>query len=605
MRLAFLWVLCLGAVSGLGASRNVAIPEICRMLAYLHMNRLQRKVMLVILVIIVVPMLVTGRLSASWIAARTDESIERWIREAAEVNKASLSRIHEHSRLFADVLEETAHGDLRLDDGATPIPPQLWKLANELGINLVQVYDTDGKLVYSSHPIRLATYWSQGQDTAVVKADQGGKSLLAAITIVRIPHGAPRHYRLVLGTLFDKELLSRLGQTSGLKTRLFYPREGDFAKAFSEDGRPLHLRLPPEGFAQLQHRQPYYSRQAEAGRYWGLYTPVVDATGAVEAVLFSGLERQGGTRLLTDQGSLTLVITFLGLLLAGVTGFLLGRIVVRPVEYLRNGVMKVAAQDFKASIPLHSRDELGDLAQAFNDMAQRLREARDEQRREFQRDKIAALGELSLAMAHEIRNPIGVINTAARLMESAQNPGKRAELQRMIREESKRLDHFLRDFQQLARHRHPEFSEVDPLEPLESALRVMLAGRDDVQVLWRIGHDRCKVRADRELLRQAWVNLIRNALEAIGAQPGTLTVKTECVGDTVTVSLQDSGPGIPRERMTRLFEPFFTTKEHGSGLGLTIASTLVEANGARLELVPEAGPGACFAMCFRVQREEN
>jgi signal transduction histidine kinase len=575
------------------------------MLAFLHTNRLQRKVLLVVLVIIVVPMLITGRLSAAWIAGRTDESIERWIREAAEVNKASLSRIHENSRLFADVLEETAHGDLALGRSASPVPPQLWKLAGELGINLVQVYDEDGKLVYSSHPIQLATHWTHGQDTAVVKVEQDGKSMLAAVAIVRLPHDAPRYYRLVLGTLFDKDLLTRLGQASGLKTRLFYPREGDFAKAFSEEDQPLRLRLPAAAFEQLQQHHAYYSTQAEGGRYWGLYTPVGGANGAVEAVLFSGLERQGGTRLLTDEAALTVAITLLGILLASVTGLLLGRIVVRPVEYLRDGVMKVAAQDFKASIPLHSRDELGELAEAFNDMAQHLREARDEERREFQRDKIAALGELSFAMAHEIRNPIGVINTATRLLESARDPARRAELQRMVREESQRLDQFLRDFQQLARHRHPVFASLDPLAPLEAALTVMLAGRDDIEVVRRLAHDRCRVRADGELLRQAWVNLVRNALEAIGPRPGRLVVSTQCTDATVSVLLRDSGPGISLEQMTRLFEPFFTTREQGSGLGLTIASTLVEANGARLELVTGEGSGACFAMRFQIANEES
>ena len=570
------------------------------MFALFPMNRLQRKVLLVILVIIVVPMLITGRLSAAWIAGRTDESIERWIREAAEVNKASLSRIHENARLFMDVLEEARHGHLKLDGTRSPIPPRLAKLARELGINLVQVYDAGNKLVYSSHPVHLATYWSHGQDTAVVKADEDGRSLLAAITITRVPRDAPRHYRLVLGTLFDKELLNRLARQSGLRTRLFYPREGDFAKAFSEEATPLKLSLPAPAFAQLRQRRPYYSREAEGGGYWGLYTPVVDATGAVEAVLFSGLARRGTSRLLSDEGTLTVAITLLGILLATVTGLLLGRMVLRPVEYLRDGVMRVASQDFKASIPLNSHDEIGELAQAFNDMAQRLREARDEQRREFLRDKIAALGELSLAMAHEIRNPIGVINTASRLMESAQDPRKRAELQRMIQEESRRLDQFLRDFQQLARHHHPEFAVLDPLEPLEAALQDMLAGRDDIRTERHIAHGRCRVRADRELLRQAWVNLVRNALEAIGAVSGKLTIYTQCQGDTVSVLLQDSGPGISMEQMTRLFEPFFTTKEQGSGLGLTIANTLVEANGARLELVPDVKHGACFAIRFQV-----
>jgi len=367
----------------------------------------------------------------------------------------------------------------------------------------------------------------------------------------------------------------------------------------------LRLRLPAGAFDALYQRQSYYSTAAEAGQYWGLYTPLVDATGQVEAVLFSGLQHQGSARLLTDQLSLTVVISLLGILLASVTGMLLGRIVIRPVESLRHGVMKLAAQDFRASIPVTSNDELGELAQSFNAMAQRLREARDEQRREFQRDKIAALGELSLAMAHEIRNPIGVIKTASRLMESSQDPARRAELRRMIHEESQRLDHLLNDFQQLARHRRPEFADIDPLEPLNAALQVLLAGRDNIEVVRKTGHHDRQVRADRELLRQAWINLVRNALDAMGDGPGRLVVRTSVDDNILSVSLQDSGPGISRELMTRLFEPFFTTKEHGSGLGLTIASTLAEASGAYLELVPEVKTGACIAMRFQVAGGEE
>jgi signal transduction histidine kinase len=571
----------------------------------LSLNRLQRKVLFVVIVIIVAPMLVTGWISASWIAGRTDESIEHWIREAAQVNKNSLARLHENSRLFADVLEESTHGRLELRAGHSPVPKPLWRLANQLGINLVQLYDYDNQLIYSSHPIRLATYWSHGQDSAVVKVDQAGKNLLAAITIVRIPRDQPRHYRLVLGTLFDKDLLNRLAQTSGLKTRLFYPRNGDFAKAFSEEEQPLKLRLPASAFEALNQRQPYSSREAEDGQYWGLYTPLVDATGKVEAVLFSGLPHQGSERLLTDQLSLTLVITLLGILLASVTGMLLGRLVIRPVEYLRRGVIKLAAQDFRASIPVTGKDELGELARAFNNMAQRLREARDAQRREFQRDKIAALGELSLAMAHEIRNPIGVINTASRLMESCQDNDRLTELRRMIREESLRLDRLLNDFQQLARHRRPEFADIDPLEPLDAALQVLLAGRDNVEVVREAGHQGRDVKADRELLRQAWINLVRNALDAMGEGPGRLVVRSSVDDNSLSVSLQDSGPGISPELMTRLFEPFFTTKDHGSGLGLTLASTLAEANGAYLELVPDVGSGACIAMRFPIAGGEE
>ena len=571
----------------------------CRLLAMLHLNRLQRKVLLVVLVIILVPMVITGVLSASWITSRMEASTERWIREAAKVNSDWLDTLNNNGRVFADLFADMAGEHPVFIAGQSPIPAQLVPLADELGINLVQVIDPAGRQIYSSPEVTLNTSWQPGQEKAVLKATQGDKNLLAAVTIVRYPKNQPSHYRLVFGTLIDKDLLGRLSSLSGLKTRLFYPRNGDFAKAFSEESQPLRLRLPPAAFDALQQRQSYYSKRAENGKYWGLYTPVMDSSGHVEAVLFNGLARHGGDQFLTDRAAVTLAVILLGTLLAAITGLLLSRLVVRPVTYLREGVMKVAAQDFRTSVPITWRDEIGDLTRAFNSMAATLRASRDEERREFQRDKIAALGELSLAMAHEIRNPIGVINTANKLLEKAEDPARRAELQRMIREECQRLDQFLKDFQQLARHRQPQFTEIDPAVPLERALQVMLAGRDDIHVEREFNHGDHHIRADAELLQQAWVNLIRNALEAMGGK-GELSVGSSVHGKEVMIYLQDNGPGIPVESMTRLFEPFYSTKAEGSGLGLTLANTLVLASGASLELVPHDGPGARFAMRFTI-----
>jgi signal transduction histidine kinase len=118
-------------------------------------------------------------------------------------------------------------------------------------------------------------------------------------------------------------------------------------------------------------------------------------------------------------------------------------------------------------------------------------------------------------------------------------------------------------------------------------------------------HGGRRVQADAGLLRQAWMNLIRNALEAMGPGPGVLTVGSEVEGRELVLYLHDSGPGVPVETVTRLFEPFYSTKEQGTGLGLTIASTLVEANGAHLELVPGDWRGARFAMRFPLAAEES
>ena len=316
-------------------------------------------------------------------------------------------------------------------------------------------------------------------------------------------------------------------------------------------------------------------------------------------MLFTGLAHHKAGDLPANRADLTIVITMLGVLLAGLLGVLLSHLVISPVKDLRDGVLRIAAQDFRAELPVYGNDELGELARAFNTMAERLREAHDEQKLEFQRDKITALGELSLAMAHEIRNPIGVLNTAAQLLDKAiGNPERQAELTTMIREEAARLNELLRNFQQLARYRSPKFVSIVPEQPLETAIRRMLAGHQEAVVNRDYRHGKITVKGDAELLQQVWINLIKNSLEEIGNHPIAFTLRSRLADGYLNIELEDNGPGVPIERIPRLFEPFFTTKEHGSGLGLTIASTLTNANGARLEYVPGITGGACFRMRF-------
>jgi signal transduction histidine kinase len=568
------------------------------------LGRIQRKVIAVILVIVVVPMLIAGGISAAWVTNHFELLLEGWIREAAQVNEASLQTLQRDAMVVGDLLAHNLGYDVAAE-GVTSlaIPVQLRPLVEQLGINLIQLYDDQRQLVYSNVALQMMTSWAPGQTEAILKAAQDDDTLLAAVAILPFPRGGPPRSYLVLGSLLDQEFMRRLGQASGLRTRLFYPEGEDYARAFRVGAPPLRVRLPPGAYARLQGHQPYYNRESEEGSYRGLYTPIVDSTGHVEAVFFSGLESPQLASLLTNRWVLSIPIVLLGVVIGAVVGLILSRVVVRPIEYLQSGVMHVAAQDFRTEVPITSHDELGDLARAFNAMAASLREARDAQRREFQKDKLTALGELSLSLAHEIRNPIGVINTASVMLARAdQRPEKQADLMRMIREESLRLNHLLKDFQQLARHRQPEFATMNPEAPLEAILRVALAGREDVEVRHALGHGTAMINADPELLRQAWMNLVTNALQAMEGRPMRLVVSTEVRDGRVVIALEDSGPGISAELLPRLFEPFYTSKSTGTGLGLTIANTLVEACGGRLEVLPAKGSGACIGMLFPIAR---
>ena len=168
----------------------------CRVLALLHLNRLQRKVLLVVLVIILVPTLVTGVLSANWIAGRMDDSIERWIREAAQVNSNWLDTLNKNGRLFADLYRNVHKSQPHFELGKSPIPPHLEPLARELGINLVQVFDEQGRQIYSSPQVSLGTSWEPGQNEAVLKARAASAKLRAHSIPIGAGFTPPRWRRM-------------------------------------------------------------------------------------------------------------------------------------------------------------------------------------------------------------------------------------------------------------------------------------------------------------------------------------------------------------------------------------------------------------------------
>lgn len=571
------------------------------------LNRLQRKVVFIILVMVVVPMLVAGALASAWVSSNFELRLQRWIEDSAMVAQTWLQDYQSDAILLGHVLADDPEFIVNLDSSEpSPLKQPLDRVLQKMGISFVQVYDTRRRLIYSSVPVSLHMSWEPGQSEAMLKVTRNNNNVLAAVGITPLPREGQARYYVVLGSLLDQGMINKLSQLSGLKTRLYY-REGDnFYDLFSNPNEVSSLKyLSKDALKRLtKDKKPYYSLVAEQGQFRGQYTPILDSDGHVEAIIFSGLERRGFEEILTNRVVMFLLISFLGIVIGGLAGLLLSRLIVRPVEHLRSGVMQLAGQNFHAEVPISSDDELGDLAKAFNAMAVSLRHARDEQQQRFQKDKLSALGKLSAALAHEIRNPIGVINTAAALLEKPDTDAKkRAELTRMLREESMRVNNLVQDFLQLSRYRQPAFARIDPVQPLERALATALAGRGNIRVSKRMECGDIRINADSNLLQQAWGNIFTNALQAIGERDGELSLSAIREDSHVLISVEDSGPGIPAEIMPRLFEPFFTNKEQGTGLGLTIANTLVDANGGSLEILEPEKTGAKFGMRFPIYEQ--
>ncbi len=213
-----------------------------------------------------------------------------------------------------------------------------------------------------------------------------------------------------------------------------------------------------------------------------------------------------------------------------------------------------------------------------------------------QRERLAALGELSAVVAHEVRNPLGVIfNSLGSLKRLLRPEGDARMLLDIVGEEADRLNRIVGDLLDFARPSTPALRPEALDRVLEEAVAAAVAEIRDIAVERDIEADLPPVAMDARLIRQAVLNVAVNAAQAM-PRGGTLTVRARRDGGWVRVEIRDSGPGIPDEIRHRVFEPFFTTKASGTGLGLAVVKRIVEGHGGEVAMASEPGAGAAFTI---------
>ncbi|MGE5324485.1 MAG: two-component system sensor histidine kinase NtrB [Actinomycetota bacterium] len=240
------------------------------------------------------------------------------------------------------------------------------------------------------------------------------------------------------------------------------------------------------------------------------------------------------------------------------------------------------------------------LSQNLADANLSLRQAQKEARRA---ERLAALGQLSAGLAHEIRNPLGVIKGSAEILTQKLSGSDELakELAGYIYTEVNRVSALVGRFLDFARpsqlNSRPE--ELTPL--LERCLNTVAAqgATANINIVKEYAPSLPGALIDTELCEQAFTNLLSNACEAMNGE-GQLTIRTYPViksaesAPEVAVEIADTGPGVPEEMREQIFNPFFTTKNSGVGLGLAIVSKIVDAHGGTVKLVSAPGQGACF-----------
>jgi PAS domain S-box-containing protein len=215
-------------------------------------------------------------------------------------------------------------------------------------------------------------------------------------------------------------------------------------------------------------------------------------------------------------------------------------------------------------------------------------------------ETLAAIGQLSAGIAHEIRNCLNPISGSVEFLQRELTlDGENAHLMGLISQECERLNRFVTELLDYAREPRFHAESADVGEVIADAINLVRrhpAYRTDIALALEGREDAPHVSVDREQFKRVLVNLLQNAIEALEG-PGRVAVRIlPLAGDRVQVTVTDTGPGIPAEYLPRVTEPFFTTKRGGTGLGLAIATRIMERLGGRLSVTSSPGAGTTFTL---------
>lgn len=217
-----------------------------------------------------------------------------------------------------------------------------------------------------------------------------------------------------------------------------------------------------------------------------------------------------------------------------------------------------------------------------------------------QSEKLASIGQMVATIAHEIRNPLGIIRSSAEVLvkKSGTDPERISKFCGIIVEESTRLSNILKDFLDFARPRSPALAPLDVRDVVSRVRNNLEHEIQTRQIRWsevQTNGDLPVVMGDSDLLYQAFLNMAMNAFEAM-EDGGCITITTGLMDSSVRIDFADNGHGIQTENLQKVFTPFFTTHEMGTGLGLSVVHNIITAHGGSLSVESDEGKGTVFTI---------
>lgn len=329
----------------------------------------------------------------------------------------------------------------------------------------------------------------------------------------------------------------------------------------------------------------------------------------------------------------TFSLVLMGILLSSILSYLLTRTVIRPLHTLQKGIDRISGGDLEYKVEINDPDIASELANSFNRMAFSLQRSLAELKVTYaelaEKQKLAAVGEMTAGIAHEIKNPLGVIQGSAQVVLDRTRPwAMRERAARFIIDEVERLNNTLKAFLAFAKPASPTFVPTDIIRLLEETLSATEERyqEEGYRFIRDYQEDILPIDADPYQVRQVFWNICLNSIQAMpDGGPINIRVKMDKAPDLLggagtemslgnpfavprdwlVVSIEDEGCGIAEEHMEKIMDPFVSFQDDGIGLGLSIVAQIVKLHRGHIKVASIEGEGTTFHLLFPCIMKEN
>jgi two-component system, NtrC family, nitrogen regulation sensor histidine kinase NtrY len=497
-------------------------------------------------------------------------------------------------------------------------------LADAQQLDFLQLIDNQGTIISSAQSPARYGY----KDTTVhlnraekkpafLKREDLGSGTALGLFAVRSVNIADRPLFIVGGRRLDRGFVASLDLPPGMRAFLYQNLEPAFSPRLLID--PSGSLQQPERLASLIARVKQHGESRELISWSNDRAdaesldafPLTGEDGQLLGVLLVGNSQRPYIELRARIRSAVLLIGGSGILIAVVLSTWIGARVTRPVEQLASAAQQVADGDWNTQVPVSSNDELGQLADSFNQMTRQMLQQREHL---VQTERVAAWRELARRLAHELKNPLFPLQiTVENLLRAREHSPEMFE--EIFREststllaEIQNLKNIIARFSDFSRMPQPTFQPVSLNDVVHGVMRLFqaqLAAGNQLGITpqLELQPDLPQIAADPDLLHRALSNLVLNAMDAMPSG-GVLSVRTLALDGRVQLEVSDTGSGLSAEECGRLFTPYYTSKTHGTGLGLAIVQSVVSDHDGRVSVNSSPGHGTTFRIELPVNSDK-